>query len=64
MNGNRVFAAFIFMIYIFGVIKVFDSADLEGKNFIFYVMFALVNIQAIYLNLKILKLEDKLNEKV
>jgi len=60
---NRLFAIVIYLINVIGGIWLFNSATPEHKIYLFYAVFIFANVQAFYLNFKIIKLQDKLDGK-
>ncbi len=63
MLFNRVFAVVYLVVTIVGGITFFNSASLQGKELTFYTVFIFAIVQFIYSTVKIVKLENKLNEK-
>lgn len=63
MLFNRIFAFVYLTVTIAGGITFYNSASIQSKEFTFYAVFIFAIIQFVYFNVKIKKLEDKLNER-
>ena len=63
MLFNRIFAVVYLVVTIVGGITFFNSASIQGKEFTFYAVFIFAIVQFVYSTFKIVRLENKLNEK-
>jgi len=60
---NKLFSIVIYLVNVIGGIWIFNSAAQDNKVYLFYAVFVFANVHAFYLNYKIIKLQDKLDEK-
>ncbi len=63
MLFSRIFTVLYFVIAIIGAISFFNSSSNQSKELTFSAVLIFSVIQNIYFNVKVNKLEDKLNEK-
>ena len=63
MLFNRIFAVVYLVVTVVGGITFFNSASIQSKEFTFYVVFIFAIVQFVYSTFKIVRLENKLNEK-
>lgn len=62
MTLNKFFAFFIYLVNFIGGVWVFNIADQDNKVILFYLIFVFANAQGLYLNYKIMRFKEKLNE--
>jgi len=62
MTWNRFFAVAIYLVNFIGGLWIYTNASVDNKFIIFCIIFVFAHAQSIYLNYKIIKLEEKLDE--
>jgi len=62
MIWNKFLAFGIYLVNFIGGIWIFNIADHDNKIVLFYIIFVFANAQGLYLNYKIMRLKEKLDE--